>query len=111
MRCLKGFSLFSMKPWTEAYGSSLEWQEPDRSESERNDPVRRRGEEVEDIALSLAEDGGTEARRNGERMGVHFITHSQPSEGTKNGLCRTFHFNSLPVMSTLTLISPLLRPS
>jgi hypothetical protein len=41
LRCLKGFSRFSMKPWTETYGSSLE-HEPESSVSERKDPVRRR---------------------------------------------------------------------
>jgi hypothetical protein len=41
LRCLKGFSRFSMKPWTEMYGSILE-QEPESSERDRKDPVRRR---------------------------------------------------------------------
>ena len=43
LRRLKGFSLLSMKPWTETYGSILE-QDPARSERERKEPLRRRGE-------------------------------------------------------------------
>lgn len=58
--------------------------------------------------LRKALDGETDARRNGGWTGVHFITHSQPREGTKNGLCRT----SVSISSRMSspVLTPLLRP-
>ena len=114
-RCLKGFSRLSMKPCTDTYGSSLE-HDPDSSERDRKEPERRRGEDVdrssekeEDIVPDDEEDlaWDEETRRKRPQAGrvLLYMIRSQPSEGTKNGLCRISVFDSIPSAQHLKYIS------
>lgn len=94
LRRLKGFSLLSMKPWTETYGSILE-QDPARSERERKEPLRRRGEgqvdrssKEEEAMAGIDWRGGGPGWGNAVEAGrADFIN---PPGKSNIWLCRTF---------------------